>query len=53
MHFSNNPSVVMLSYMFISEIELMNVISLIEGVRYKLDTKDDEFKHKQINRRKT
>lgn len=39
MHFSNNPSVVMLSYMFISEIELMNVVSLIEGVRYKLDTK--------------
>ena len=39
MHFSNNPSVVMLSYMFISEIELMNVVSLIEGVRYRLDTK--------------
>lgn len=39
MHFSNNPSVVMLSYMFISETELMNIVSLIEGVRYNLDTK--------------
>ena len=39
MHFSNNPSVVMISYMFVSETELMNVISLIEGVRYKLDSR--------------
>lgn len=39
MHFSNNPSVVMLSYMFVSETELMNVVSLIEGIRYKLDSK--------------
>ncbi len=39
MYFSNNPSVVTISYMFLSEIELMNIISLIEGVRYKLDTK--------------
>lgn len=39
MHFSNNPSVIMISYMFVSETELMNVISLIEGIRYKLDTK--------------
>ena len=38
-HFSNNPSVVMISFMFLSEIELMNVISLIEGIRYQLDTK--------------
>ena len=38
-HFSNNPSVVMISYMFLSEIELMNVICLLEGVRYKLDPK--------------
>lgn len=36
-HFSNNPSVVMISFMFLSEIELMNVISLIEGIRYQLD----------------
>ncbi|MCH5297193.1 MAG: V-type ATPase subunit [Ruminococcus sp.] len=39
MHFSNNPSVVMISYMFVTEIELMNIISLIEGIRYKLDSK--------------
>ena len=38
-HFSNNPSVVMISFMFLSEIELMNVISLIEGIRYQLDAK--------------
>lgn len=39
MHFSNNPSVIMMSYMFVSETELMNIISLIEGIRYKLDSK--------------
>lgn len=39
MHFSNNPSVVMLSYMFVTSTELNNIISLIEGIRYKLDTK--------------
>lgn len=38
-HFSNNPSVVMISFMFLSETELMNVISLIEGVRYQHDPK--------------
>lgn len=38
-HFSNNPSVVMVAFMFLSETELMNIISLIEGVRYQLDTK--------------
>ncbi len=29
----------MISFMFLSEIELMNVISLIEGIRYQLDQK--------------
>lgn len=38
-HFSNNPSVVMISFMILSETELMNVISLIEGVRYQHDPK--------------
>jgi V/A-type H+-transporting ATPase subunit C len=38
-HFSNNPSVVMISFMLLSETELMNVISLIEGIRYNLDPK--------------
>ena len=36
-HFSNNPSVVMISYMFLAETELLNVISMIEGIRYQLD----------------
>lgn len=39
MRFSNHPSVVMISYMFFAEIELMNIISLIEGIRYNLDSK--------------
>ena len=29
----------MVAFMFLSETELMNIISLIEGVRYQLDTK--------------
>ena len=36
-HFSNYPSVVMISYSFLAETELTNVISMIEGVRYQLD----------------
>lgn len=39
LYFSTNPSVVMISYMFVSETELMNIITLIEGIRYKLDSK--------------
>ena len=39
LHFSNNPSVVMISFMFLSETELMNVVCLIEGVRYRVDPK--------------
>lgn len=39
LHFSNNPSVVMVSFMFLSETELMNVICLIEGIRYQVDPK--------------
>lgn len=42
MRFSNQPSVVMISFMFVSEIELMNIITIIEGIRYKLDTKTIE-----------
>ncbi len=38
-HFSNNPSVVMISFMLLSETELMNVIGLIEGIRYQHDQK--------------
>ena len=36
---SSNPSVVMISFMFLSETELMNVICMIEGVRYQVDPK--------------
>lgn len=32
--FSVNPSVVMIAYVFLVEIELSNVITIIEGVRY-------------------
>lgn len=39
MYFSNEPSVVMISYMYVTETELKNIISLIEGTRYKLDSK--------------
>lgn len=39
-HFSNNPSVVMVSFMILSEIELMNTICMIEGVRYQIDPKN-------------
>ncbi|MDP4120229.1 MAG: V-type ATPase subunit [Bacillota bacterium] len=35
-HFSTYPSVVLLSYIFIMEIELLNVINIVEGVRYKV-----------------
>ena len=38
-HFSVNPSVVMISFMFLAEIELMNVICMIEGIRYQIDPK--------------
>ena len=34
--FSVNPPVVMLSYIFLTEIELSNIINIIEGVRYQL-----------------
>lgn len=39
LHFSDNPSVVMISFILLSETELKNVISLIEGVRYQVDPK--------------
>ncbi len=37
MHFSTNPSVVLLSYMILTETELTEIITIIEGVRYGLD----------------
>ena len=36
MHFSTNPSVVLLSYMILTETELTEIVTIIEGVRYGL-----------------
>lgn len=35
--FSTCPAVVMMSYIFLEEAELSNVVNIIEGVRYKVD----------------
>ena len=35
--FSTSPTVVMMSYIFLEEAELSNVINIIEGVRYQVD----------------
>lgn len=38
--FSANPSVVMMSYIFLAEIELHNIVNIIEGIRYNLPTNE-------------
>ncbi len=35
-HFSTHPSVVMISYTFIMETEVRDIITIVEGIRYKL-----------------
>lgn len=35
-HFSTYPAVVMVSYLYVSEIEVANIIRIIEGIRYSL-----------------
>ena len=40
LRFSIHPPVVMLTYLFLSEIELQNIINIIEGIRYKLPSKE-------------
>ncbi len=35
-HFSTHPSVVMMSYTFLTQCELTDIITIVEGVRYKL-----------------
>ncbi|MDF2631731.1 MAG: hypothetical protein K0Q85_327 [Caproiciproducens sp.] len=35
-HFSTHPSVVMFSYTFIMQAELMDIITIVEGIRYKM-----------------
>lgn len=34
--FSTHPSVVMLSYIFLTQIELQDIINIVEGIRYQL-----------------
>lgn len=34
MYFSNNPTTVMMSYVILSELEVLNLVTIIEGVRY-------------------
>lgn len=34
--FSTHPSVVMISYVFLSEIEIIDIVNIIEGIRYGL-----------------
>ncbi len=38
--FSTYPTVVMMSYIFLEEAELSNVVNIIEGVRYKIDPEE-------------
>lgn len=35
-HFSNSPALVFAAYMFLSELEVQNIIDIIEGLHYKL-----------------
>lgn len=42
MHYSVHPSVVLLSYIFLTDIELDDIINIIEGIRYRL--RPDEIK---------
>lgn len=37
LYYSQDPSVVLLSYMYVCEAELKNIITVIEGVRYQSD----------------
>ena len=34
--FSTHPSVVMLSYIFLAQIEIQDIINIVEGIRYQL-----------------
>ncbi len=39
-HFSIKPPIIILSYLFLSEIEITNIIHIIEGIRYGVDKND-------------
>ena len=38
--FSTHPSVVMLSYIFLAQIEIQDIINIIEGIRYHLASEE-------------
>lgn len=42
MYYSTDPAVVLLSYMYVSEAELKNIITIIEGVRYSCSAEQIE-----------
>jgi V/A-type H+-transporting ATPase subunit C len=35
-HFSTHPSVVLMAYIFVTQAELIDIITIVEGVRYHL-----------------
>ena len=37
MYFSDNPTTVMISYILLAEIEVLNLITIVEGIRYSVD----------------
>lgn len=41
-YFSTHPSVVLISYILILQVEISNIITIVEGVRYRLDPKEIE-----------
>lgn len=42
LYYSTDPAVVLLSYMYVSEAELKNIITIIEGVRYNCSVEQIE-----------
>lgn len=38
--FSKSPPVVLMSYIFLKEIEILNITNIIEGIRYKVDLEE-------------
>lgn len=42
MFYANNPALVFYAYVLLLDIELQNIITIIEGVRYKVDPKEIE-----------
>lgn len=40
LHFSTHPSVVLIAYVFAREAEISDIITIVEGIRYKLETSE-------------